>query len=300
MGKPGGRSGKFALTFCSATVAASASILAVSSFTLLKFMLVPQLSPASNIKPLSMLPISPSSFSASGSTPPMQLLTERRTPIAGPKFATMSPNSVQVLSLSITWSSARLAFMTNLVILRTSASSVAYMLACAVSCLAYASTSLAKSALSFWLNRSFAWSSFLTCSSSFLIAKSMRGFSGGGGLTAAFKVSVNEFSSLLVSHFLAKRSDKLSSSTAETCGMYLCIINMDETCRYIHESEKPELNYNYPLQNHKVKQEVIDKSMKIPLNCCAIFFYSPPYLKAEHLLSLVCCGVVRSFDGLVS
>src|SRR4030065_2225530 len=81
VGKPGGRSGEVALTFCSATVAASASIFAVSSFTLLKFMLVPQLSPASNIKPLSMLPISPSSFSASGNTPPMQVLTERRTPI---------------------------------------------------------------------------------------------------------------------------------------------------------------------------------------------------------------------------
>ena len=124
-GKPGGKSGKFSFTFCSATVAASASIFAVSSFTLLKFMLDPLLSPASNIKPLSMLPISPSSFSASGSTPPMQLLTERRTPIAGPRFATMSPNSVQVLILSMTWSSARVAFMISFVILRTSASSVA-------------------------------------------------------------------------------------------------------------------------------------------------------------------------------
>ena len=128
----------------------------------------------------------------------------------------------------------------------------------------------------------------------------MRGFSGGGGLTTAFMLSVNEFSSLLVSHFLAKRSDKLSSSVAETCGMYLCIINMDETCRYIHESQKPEFKYNYPLQNHVRKEEVIDKSVKIPLDCCAIFFYSPPYLKAERLLSLVCCGVVRSFGGLVT
>src|SRR3990170_2984759 len=224
VGKPDGRSGKFALTFCSATVAASASILAVSSFTLLKFMVDPQLSPESTIKPLSMLPISPSSFSASGSTPPMQVLTDRRTPIAGPRVATMSPNSVQVLSLSMTWSSARLAFMVSFVILRTSANSVAYMLACAVSCLAYASTSFANSALSFGLNRSLAWSSLLTCSSSFLIAKSMRGFSGGGGLTAAFMLSVNEFSSLLVSHFLAKRSDKLSSSVAETCGMYYVLL----------------------------------------------------------------------------
>src|SRR4030065_2302375 len=142
------------------------------------------------------------------------------------------------------------------------------MLARAVSCLAYASSSLAKSALSFWLNRSLAWSSLWTCSSSFLIAKSMRGFSGGGGLTTAFMLSVNEFSSLLVSHFLAKRSDKLSSSDAETCGGYLCIINMDETCRYIHESKKPEPSYNYPLKKHLSKEEVIDKSMKIPLNCC--------------------------------
>ena len=66
----------------------------------------------------------------------------------------------------------------------------------------------------------------------------MRGFSGGGGLTTDFKLSVNEFSSLLVSHFLAKRSDKLSSSDAERRGMYLCIINMRASCRYIHESQK--------------------------------------------------------------
>src|SRR3989337_1510174 len=93
---------------------------------------------------------------------------------------------------------------------------------------------------------------------------------------------------------------RLSSSDAETRGVYLCIINMDETCRYIHESKKPQLSYNYPLQNHVLNVEVIDKSVKIPLNCCAIFFYSPPYLKSRRLLILVCCSVVCSFGGLKS
>ena len=124
-GSPAGRSGKLALTFCSAITAASFRIFAASSLTLLKFMVDPLLSPASNINPLSMLPISPSSFSASGTTPVKQLLTERKTPIAGPRLATRSPNSVQVLILSATWSSARRAFMTSFAILRTSASSLA-------------------------------------------------------------------------------------------------------------------------------------------------------------------------------
>ena len=79
--------------------------------------------------------------------------------------------------------------------------------------------------------------------------------------------------------------------------MYLCIVNMRTSCRYIHESKKPELGYNHPLQKHMPKEEIIDKSMKIPLNCCAIFFYSPPYLKARRLRGLVCCGVVCSFGG---
>ena len=66
----------------------------------------------------------------------------------------------------------------------------------------------------------------------------MRGFSGGGGLTTPFMVSVNELSSLLVSHFLAKRSDKSGSSCGRGRGMYLCIVNMRASCRYIHASQK--------------------------------------------------------------
>ena len=77
---PGGKSGKFALTLCSATVAASERIFDASSLTFSKFSDIPLEVPASNIKPLSMLPISPSSPSASGSTPPMPLLTLRSTP----------------------------------------------------------------------------------------------------------------------------------------------------------------------------------------------------------------------------
>ena len=137
------------------------------------------------------------------------------------------------------------------------------MLARAVSCLAYASTSLAKSALSFWLNRSFAWSSLLTWSWRRLTAKSIRGFSGGGGVTTPFMVSVNELPSRWVSHFLAKRSDKSDSSTGKQRGTYLCIVNMRASCRYIHVSKKPEFKYNYPLQNDASKEEVIDISMKI-------------------------------------
>jgi hypothetical protein len=40
----------------------------------------------------------------------------------------------------------------------------------------------------------------------------MRGFRGGGGVTAPRMVSTNDVSSRLVSHFLAKRSDMLVSS----------------------------------------------------------------------------------------
>ena len=125
MGIPGGRSGKFEFTLCSATVAASFRILLASSLTLSKLSDPPELVPASNIKPLSMLPISPSSFSASGNTPHIPTLTLRSTPMHGPRVETRSPNSVTVLILSVTWSSARRAFMISFAILRTSASSVA-------------------------------------------------------------------------------------------------------------------------------------------------------------------------------
>ena len=81
------------------------------------------------------------------------------------------------------------------------------MLAWAVSCFEYASTSLAKRVLSFCVKRSLAWSSLLTCMSSFLMARSKRGFRGWGGCTVPRIVWANEFSSLLLSHFLAKRSD---------------------------------------------------------------------------------------------
>lgn len=122
---PGGRSGKFALTRCSATVAASARIFEASSLTLSKFKDMPLEVPASNIKPLSMLPMSPSSPSASGRTPPKPELTLRRTPMQGPSVETTSPSSDTVFMRSETWSSARRAFMTSLLILRISASSPA-------------------------------------------------------------------------------------------------------------------------------------------------------------------------------
>ena len=103
-GIPGGRSGKFALTLCSATVAASDRIFDASSFTVSKFSDIPPLVPASNIKPLSMLPMSPSSPSASGKTPPNPELTLRSTPTHGPNAATTSPSSDTVRILSATWS----------------------------------------------------------------------------------------------------------------------------------------------------------------------------------------------------
>ena len=90
------------------------------------------------------------------------------------------------------------------------------MLACAVSCLVYASTSLLNSDLSFCVKRSLACSSLLIWRSRRLTASSMRGFKGGGGLTTVLIVSVNVFSSLCDSHFLAKRSDKSDSSEAQT------------------------------------------------------------------------------------
>ena len=123
--KPDGSSGRFALIFRSATAAASASIFDASSLTLLKFRDMPELAPQSNIKPLSMLLMSPSSFSASGITPVSPLLTERRTLIAGPSVVMMSPSSVHVCRRSSTWSSASFEFMTRRSILRTSASSLA-------------------------------------------------------------------------------------------------------------------------------------------------------------------------------
>jgi len=48
------------------------------------------------------------------------------------------------------------------------------------------------------------------------MAWSMRGFSGGGGVTVARMVLINDVSSLLLSHFLAKRSDMLISSHAKS------------------------------------------------------------------------------------
>ncbi len=124
-GIPGGKSGKFELTLCSATTAASSRIFAASSFTELKLSDMPLLVPASNIKPLSMLPMSPSSFSASGKTPHNPPLTLRSTPTHGPSAETTSPSSVTVFMRSDTWSSASLAFMTSFDILRISASSLA-------------------------------------------------------------------------------------------------------------------------------------------------------------------------------
>ena len=181
-----GRSGNLSLIFCSATVAASVRIFDASSFTVSKFSVIPLPWPASIMIPLSMLPISPSSLSASGNTLVKPALTERRTPTAGPRVETTSPSSETVRNLNVICSSASLAFIINFDIFLTSASSFANTFARALSCFVYASTILAKIALSLWLNLSVAWSSFCTWSSMRLTAKSSRGFSGPGGFTASF------------------------------------------------------------------------------------------------------------------
>lgn len=125
VGMPGGRSGKFALIFCSATMAASESIFVASSLTELKLSDIPLPCPASSITPLSMSPISLSSFSAAGRIPPIPEFTLRSTPMHGPSMDTTSPSSVTVFILRFIWSRASLAFMIILDILRISASSVA-------------------------------------------------------------------------------------------------------------------------------------------------------------------------------
>ena len=155
-GIPGGRSGNLSFIFCSATVAASVRIFDASSFTVSKFSVIPEPWPASIMIPLSMLPISPSSLSASGNTLTKPALTERRTPTAGPKVDTTSPSSDTVRNLNVICSSASLAFIINFDIFRTSANSLANTFARALSCFAYASTILAKIALSLWLNLSVA------------------------------------------------------------------------------------------------------------------------------------------------
>jgi len=158
-------------------VAASFSILDASSFTLSKLRVIPEPEPASNINPLSMLPISPSSFSASGKTPHIPTLTLRSTPIAGPNVFTMSPNSVTVFILRETWSNASLAFIVNFAIFRTSASSLAYMFACAVSCWSMRRPVWRERLV--FLGESFVCLvDLVICISSFLTAKSKRGFSG--------------------------------------------------------------------------------------------------------------------------
>jgi len=134
-GIPGGSSGNLSLIRCSATVEASVRILVASSFTVSKLSVIPEPWPASIIMPLSMLPISPSSFSASGKTLTSPALTERRTPTAGPNVETTSPSSDTVRNLNTIDSRASLAFMISLSILRISASSLAKTFARAVSCL---------------------------------------------------------------------------------------------------------------------------------------------------------------------
>jgi len=123
------------LIFCSATVAASVRIFCASSFTASKLSVIPEPCPASIMIPLSMLPISPSSFSASGNTLTNPALTERRTPTAGPSVDTTSPSSDTVRNLNTICSRASLAFMIRRSILRTSASSFAKTFARDVSCL---------------------------------------------------------------------------------------------------------------------------------------------------------------------
>src|SRR3989337_4263786 len=76
----------------------------------------------------------------------------------------------------------------------------------------------AKIALSRCVNLSVAWSSFCTCSSIRLTAKSSLGFRGPGGFTASLMRFVNGVSSLLVSHFLANLSDMLFTSETKDCG----------------------------------------------------------------------------------
>jgi len=132
---PGGRSGNLSLIFCSATVAASVRILLASSLTVSKLRVIPEPWPASIMMPLSMLPISPSSFSASGKTLTSPALTDRSTPTAGPRVETTSPSSDTVRNLNVICSRASLAFMMRRDILRTSASSLANTFARAVSCL---------------------------------------------------------------------------------------------------------------------------------------------------------------------
>jgi len=150
------------------------------------------------------------------------------------------------------------------------------MLARAVSCLAYASTSFANNALSFWVNRSLVWFSLLTCSSRRLTAKSIRGFSGGCGLTTSLRLSVNDVSFLWFSHFFAKCSDKLVFlNVQEGVVRTYALLTCRYTCRCIREGEELEVCYNYPLQNHMLKVEVIDKSVRIPLYSGAIFVYTP-------------------------
>jgi len=120
--------------FCSATVAASARIFDASSFTVSKFNVIPLPWPASIMIPLSMLPISPSSLSASGNTLVKPARTERRTPTAGPSVDTTSPSSDTVRNLKVICSRASLAFMISFDIFLTSASSLANTFARALSC----------------------------------------------------------------------------------------------------------------------------------------------------------------------
>lgn len=156
----GGRSGNLSLIFCSATVAASVRIFEASSLTVSKLSVMPLPWPASIMIPLSMLPISPSSFSASGNTLTNPDRTDRSTPTAGPSVETTSPSSDTVLNLNVICSRASFAFMMSLLIFLTSASSFANTFARALSCFVYASTMRANMALSRCVNLSFAWSSF--------------------------------------------------------------------------------------------------------------------------------------------
>jgi hypothetical protein len=71
-----------------------------------KLRVIPLPWPASIMIPLSMFPISPSSFSASGNTLVNPERTLRSTPTAGPSVETTSPSSDTVRNLSVICSNA--------------------------------------------------------------------------------------------------------------------------------------------------------------------------------------------------
>ena len=82
-----------------------------------------------------------------------------------------------------------------------------------------------------------------------LTAKSSRGFSGPGGLTASLMRFVKGSSSRLLSHFLANLSDNLITSATVTCGKmnYTLLIWLKYGCIYVElytVAESP-LSFNY-------------------------------------------------------